>query len=95
MFLNLFRAVAHFKGSQILVVHFRKNFDVTTTITVTGISIRSHGSKVDLQIKKSSLPVKTRGWQVHNTVEELISKQKVIASLGHRMAPLVLRYWSV
>ena len=30
--LKLFRAVAHFKGPQIFVAHFHKNFDVMTTM---------------------------------------------------------------
>ena len=31
--LNLFRAVAHFKGPQIFVAHFDKSFDVIITMS--------------------------------------------------------------
>ena len=34
MVLNLFRAVAHFKGPQVFVAHFHKNFDVMITMSL-------------------------------------------------------------
>ena len=34
VFLNLFRAVAHFKGPQILAADYHKNFDVTIAMSL-------------------------------------------------------------